>query len=208
MDNITGQMRGLTINRDRAEDRTSQVNSSLAEAINNIYKAGTSISQPWQEIDVSATSLDTGDATNLLLLHRGAQVLAKSANNLVNAAKRAILERVIARGLQGDHTSALLKHFDDEIMAIARRVFESAGSDTTCLMWKIAEECYNEATKSSGKLHTDHYFVPIEETYLGTPYNQDFESEAYYEHEDRLDLDEGYAAMSAWNEELRYEAMR
>lgn len=79
-----------------------------------------------QEIDFSANPLDIRDATNPCLVHRDAQVLAKSANDLVNAAERAIIERVIARGnSQGVHISAHLKHFDDEVMATARRVLEN-----------------------------------------------------------------------------------
>lgn len=39
MDNVTDQIRGLTIHRGRVEDRTRQMNSSLAEAINGVDKA-------------------------------------------------------------------------------------------------------------------------------------------------------------------------
>lgn len=209
MDNITDQIRGLAIGAHigGVEDPARQMNPSLTEAINRVYEAGTYVSQRGQEIDPSAKTLDTIDSTNLRLLRRDAQTLAKSANDLVNAAERAIVKCVIARGdAQGGHTPALLRHFDDEIIAIARRVLESESSDATCLMWKIAEECYNEAAKYSGKLHADHYFVPLEETYLQSPYDPDFESEEYYEHENRLEIDEGYAKMWRRNEELREEA--
>ena len=73
-------------------------------------------------------------------------------------------------------------------------------------MWKVAEKCYNEVTSPSGNLHADNYFDPLEEACLEWPYDLDFESEEYYEHENRLNVDENYATAFQKQIEQRSEA--
>jgi hypothetical protein len=74
------------------------------------------------------------------------------------------------------------------------------------MLWKVAEECYKQATGPSGTLDADDYFIPLEEAQLEWPYDPDFESEEYYEHEDRINLDEDYATAFQAQTERRDQA--
>ena len=58
-------------------------------------------------------------------------------------------------------------------------------------MVKILEACLVQAY--SGNLQVDDYFTSLYEANLKSPYDPDFDSEAYYEHENRLQVDDGYA---------------
>ncbi|KIV98761.1 uncharacterized protein PV09_09489 [Verruconis gallopava] len=62
------------------------------------------------------------------------------------------------------------------------------------VLWKVAEECFNQTVNPCGTLDAEDYFAPLKEACLEWPYDPDFESEEYYEHENRLDVDEDYTA--------------
>jgi len=63
----------------------------------------------------------------------------------------------------------------------------------TATFCRILELCYSQSLHTSGTLHFDNYFIPLGEVSFEWPYDPDFESEEYYEHEDRLAADQGYA---------------
>lgn len=86
----------------------------------------------------------------------------------------------------------LLSHFDANIKTIVRNTINTHSDQS--VLWRVAVECYQQAASPSGALHDDNYLIPLEEAHLQWPYDPDFESEDYYEHEDRLDVDEEYAA--------------
>jgi hypothetical protein len=67
--------------------------------------------------------------------------------------------------------------------------------------------CQEEAS-GGGALAAERYFIEVDERALVWPYDPDFESEQYYEHEDRLQLDEDYAEMTRHNANIREEATR
>jgi hypothetical protein len=92
----------------------------------------------------------------------------------------------------GSPLQCILSHFDEQIRSIVRRVLNDFTYDNYAL-WKIAEECYNQATSYSGTLRLSSYLVERKEACLGWPYDSDYEAEEYYEHENRLDVDEDYA---------------
>ncbi|KAK1045582.1 hypothetical protein LTR74_018113 [Friedmanniomyces endolithicus] len=78
------------------------------------------------------------------------------------------------------------------LKAIIEHVFETTDTNQNVL-WKILEECYVQSYNSRGDLHIDNYFAPLYESALGSPYDPDLESEEYYDHESRLDVDPYYA---------------
>lgn len=92
----------------------------------------------------------------------------------------------------GSTLSKMLLHFDRQMRDIVRGILSDTGHRD--LLLRVAEECYNQVTCPSGKLDADDYFGPLEENAMGWPYDEDFESERSYEHENRLEMDEGYAA--------------
>ena len=100
----------------------------------------------------------------------------------------------------------LFSHFDKKIRNIIREVLSNTSDQN--MLWKVAEECYRQAASPSGILHADDYFIPLEEACLQWPYDPDFESEEYYEHENRLDVDEDYATIFQERTERKDQACR
>jgi hypothetical protein len=60
-------------------------------------------------------------------------------------------------------------------------------------MVRILEACHVQAL--TGGLNAENYFAPLYEASFESPYDPDFQSESYYDHEDRLQLDDGYSAV-------------
>lgn len=100
----------------------------------------------------------------------------------------------------------LFSHFDKEIRNIVRQVLNNSSDQNR--LWRVAEECYKQAASPSGILQADDYFIPLEEACLQSPYDPDFESEEYYEHENRLDEDEDYATYFQARKERRDQGRR
>ncbi|KAJ5500647.1 hypothetical protein N7453_009698 [Penicillium expansum] len=86
----------------------------------------------------------------------------------------------------------MLSHFSNELRSIARDVLNSTSDDKNVLRDTL-EMCYSHSLHASGTLDSDNYFVPLGEASLQWPYDPDFESEDYYEDEDRIAIDDGYA---------------
>jgi hypothetical protein len=100
----------------------------------------------------------------------------------------------------------LLSHFDTKIREVVRKVFDKA--DDQDVLWKVAEECYTRAMTPSGSLHANDYYVPLEQSDLEWPYDPDCESNEYYEHQDRLVVDDSDASAYRKRAERRFEARR
>jgi hypothetical protein len=88
--------------------------------------------------------------------------------------------------------SELLSHFDKQIRDIIKKVLHDNRDRE--VLWRVAEECFNQITSNSGKLGTCYYFDKMDENTLEWPYDPDFESEQYEEHHNRLEVDKVYAA--------------
>jgi len=58
----------------------------------------------------------------------------------------------------------------------------------------------------NGDLATEGYY--IEERALESPYDPDYESEQYYEHQNRIEVDKSYAEMSRHNAKIRKDTTR
>jgi hypothetical protein len=98
----------------------------------------------------------------------------------------------------------LLSHFDTKIKEVIRKVLDKAEDQD--ILWKAAEECYMRAKTRGGSLDADNYYIPLEESYLAWPFDPDFETDQYYEHQDRLDLDNLHAQVYRKRAERRFEA--
>ncbi|KAF3126287.1 hypothetical protein TWF703_010545 [Orbilia oligospora] len=133
--------------------------------------------------------------------------LQSTINALNEATERSVIIRLRSLGSQiTPIVSKILSHFDEQIKDIVREVFDKTSDQD--VLWKVAEECYNQVVSSSGKLNADDYFATLEEACLERPYDPDFESEEYYEHENRLVIDEDYATAFQKQTEHRSEALR
>ena len=69
----------------------------------------------------------------------------------------------------------------------------------------VLKECYKQSLDYSGFLNSDNYFDSLDEFFLESLYNFDFESEQYYDHKNRLTVDEDYVAAEYVNKERKYD---
>ncbi|KAH6952519.1 hypothetical protein BKA56DRAFT_648580 [Ilyonectria sp. MPI-CAGE-AT-0026] len=176
---VANSMAGLNIS-----DHTSETQSALAEKIDNLIQAAkTAVLQAQQaKTLVEGTKTISSDAIiEICGLRSKANGLEEAANALGGATERSIIEHVISLGDQRETIiNSLISHFDKRIMTMTRDILDNSDNGA-CVLWRIAEKCYMEAIRTSGKLHSDDYFIPLEETYLESPFDPGFESEEYYE---------------------------
>lgn len=104
----------------------------------------------------------------------------------------------------GTQTEKLLLHFRDGVKSIARDVVNST-SDNNTVLREILEHCYRQSIDVRGTLNCNDYYIPRDEAALQWPYDPDFQSEEYYEHESRLEVDEAYAKNFQRDCERRWE---
>ncbi|PVH77967.1 hypothetical protein DL98DRAFT_550369 [Cadophora sp. DSE1049] len=225
---VSSLMGGLNI-----ADKTSGVNVqaprpsslSLQESIKSLDQSAKITSSQAQQAPVLVASTTHGnslDITGICSLYRTAsdvtevaRILDDTANTLRDTAERSMVASLVALGGKGGANvrdgsllRRMLSHFDNQIRSIVRAVLSNS-SYGNCILWKIAEECYNQTTSSSRALHSDRYFVERDEACFEWPYDPDYEAEEYYEHEDRLEIDEDYArAMEEQRERRRKERER
>ncbi|KAF1954385.1 hypothetical protein CC80DRAFT_567623 [Byssothecium circinans] len=191
--------------------------SSLQDSVHMLIQSTNTITSQSQTVNSLAN--DTNSSGNLSIADvcslRGAAKrltdisfsLQRTIDALNEATERSVIIRLRSLGSPIPTTVfKILSHFDKQIKDIIREVLNNT-SDRDVL-WKVAEECYKQAISRSGSLDADNYFVPVEEAPLGWPYDSDFESEEYYEHESRLEVDENYAAAFQGRIERRIEARR
>ncbi|KAL3442347.1 hypothetical protein BJX65DRAFT_321591 [Aspergillus insuetus] len=167
----------------------------LVEAIQSLDQSTHLTSQQARLVEARVRSTDTpgnGDIAQLSRLRRQAIALTRTTHALGDAVERYFVSYVTSLARPGWIVQTLLSPFDHEIMMITRDVLDST-SDERHIPREILEKCYDRALDSSGSLHADNYFVPLGEASLGRPYDSDYHSEAYYEHQNRLEINEGYA---------------
>ncbi|KAF2439209.1 hypothetical protein P171DRAFT_422826 [Karstenula rhodostoma CBS 690.94] len=211
--NIADSFRGLGLAGGTAQPHEQQPlastpvhPASLHDATQRLIKHADFIAKRVESVKLlagDATSKRSLSVAEICSLRGGIKTLRTAASNLqcaIDALEEAtecsVVKRLTSLGDQNalfcwgnSPVPKLLTHFDKDIRKIARKFLDDASKQD--LLWKTAEECYKQAI--FGTLHPDNYFVPLEETYLESPYDPDFESEEYYEHENRLDVDLGYA---------------
>ena len=190
IENLAGLVRDMNIAFDKPRDRgrepprsTHLEKVSLRVAIGVLLQVTNRITSQAQSVGSPVD--DVGSADNLPIAKfrslRGS--LTKITSNLrttIDALDEATERSIIIhlRSLGGRSAiGALLSRFDGQIREIIREVLNNT-SDLEVL-WRVAEKCYKEASSRDGILHAD---------------DSDFDSEEYYEHEDRLDLNENHDA--------------
>jgi hypothetical protein len=180
--------------------------ASLQDAIQMLVQSTNTITSQARYIKSvadDANSSGNWPITEVCSLHEGIKKLANIAINLKTtidalneATERSVIIHLKSLGSQSaaiiferrPPIQELFSHFDKKIRNIIREVLNNTSDQN--MLWKVAEECYKQAASPSGILHADDYFIPLEEACLQWPYDPDFESEEYYEHENRLDVHE------------------
>ena len=190
---VTSLVEGL-----RIADKTSEVDgqvpghsrSTLRDSVQLLDQSAKITSSQAQQAHFLAGSkihLNSLDITEIYSLCRIAnevtevtRILDDTANTLRNAAELSIITYLASLGGQGGANvrdgsllQRILSHFDKQIRSIVRGVLSNSGYGN-CVPWKIAEECYKQATSFSGALHPDNYFAERDEACLEWPYDPDF----------------------------------
>jgi len=211
VDAVTSLVEGLKI-----ADKTSEVDgkvhghsiSTLQDAIqllDQFTKIAFSQAQQARVLASSTNHHNRLDITEIYSLCKKANeitevthILENTANTLRDAAELSIITYLTSLGGQGGADlregsllQHMLLHFDKQIRSIVRGVLSNCGHGSRTL-WKIVEECYQE-TSFSGALYPGEYFIESDEACLEYPYDPDYEADKYYEHEDRLAIDDDYA---------------
>ncbi|KEQ75626.1 hypothetical protein M436DRAFT_40810 [Aureobasidium namibiae CBS 147.97] len=119
--------------------------------------------------------------------------MVASANDI---SEDSVVTRMSSLGQPNSEVKKLLLYFKGELRATVRDVLSSTSSGEPRYL-RILEECYKRALD-------DVYFDYIDEAFLTSPYDPDYESEQFYEHEDRLQIDEDYAACFEAERERKY----
>ncbi|KAI4949078.1 hypothetical protein J4E91_005541 [Alternaria rosae] len=196
IDDVTDRISGIVLGEDTRDHVASlqQASRSLTRATETIILYTRNI-EPVADEANSSDTLSTTEACSLYGLSKDlaqtAKALEKTTHELGEATERNILETLRLHGSGSSSRGVgLVSHFDGEIRAIIREVLHTIKDES--LLWTVAEKCYKQAASHSGSLHADHYFCPLEEAQLGWPYDEDFESEEFYEHEENM-IDENYA---------------
>jgi len=144
------------------------------------------------------------DLARLVSLRRRAKALADITVTFGDALDCYILSQIKSLAGPGTTAEKLLSHFDAHLRGIIQDVVSST-TDEGSVLREILERCYSESLQRSGTLNFDNYADPLDETCLESPYDPDFESEEYYEHENRLEVDEDYANTFRYNRRLKAE---
>ncbi|KUI57266.1 hypothetical protein VP1G_04591 [Cytospora mali] len=123
-------------------------------------------------------------------LEEATRLIAGTADNINKITVRSTVLYLLGLADQSSTVKKLLAHFDQKIIHIATKALETSDIKGAYVCPKIAEDCYQASL--DGQLDANDYFTSLDEATLEWPYDPDFESEEYYEHEDRLNLDEDY----------------
>jgi hypothetical protein len=206
---ISDLIGGLTVAEGAAQGHTkesrsphSHLSSSTKEIPTLRQLANNTASQAQRVQDLIGnavlTELLATGASSLDLQVAKLSCLAFSLNDTADAIEetmvRSIASKLTTLGEKDARhvPSELLSHFDSKIHDIIKGTLDATRDNE--ILWRAAEECCNQTSTLTGTLRADDYHNLLEEASLQWPYDPDFESEEYYEHEDRLDIDEDYAA--------------
>jgi len=144
-----------------------------------------------------------GNLAILDALSENANAITEIVTSMGDRKEDLVMARISSLGQQNSEVKKLLLHFKEELRITVRDVLSSTGS-TEPKFLKILEECYKRAVNNTGRLSCDRYLEYIGEASLASPYDPDYESEQFYEHEDRLQIDENYAACFEAERERKY----
>jgi hypothetical protein len=81
----------------------------------------------------------------------------QEAESLEEAKVSSVVKQVVLlRNPKSSSTKELLAHFDDDIRKIAREIVSSCEKHD--VLWKLAERCFDQASRPSGSLNVANYF--------------------------------------------------
>ncbi|RBR10239.1 hypothetical protein FVER53590_01698 [Fusarium verticillioides] len=100
------------------------------------------------------------DAESICFMQSRAIEIVQVARLVHDAAIQDIVRQVISFGDKASfNVDALLEHFKKPLETIVQEIILEAHSDD--ILWKIAEECYHQATRPSGNLNPENFLATI-----------------------------------------------
>ncbi|KAF4993921.1 hypothetical protein FDECE_13272 [Fusarium decemcellulare] len=194
---------GLSITDDPPVLKHIQANNSaLTEAILDFNRIAAVTRSRGDDVIASTSDAhiaDGGVLEKICSLRRRANELADAVKTLRDATEESIVHRLAVLGGQRDaRTKRLMSYFKEPIKVIVRSVLDES-NDEASILWKIVEECYNEAVRPSGTLKCVNYYDSLRG--LARPYALGFDREKLHAHQNRLIVDEDYA--EDWRRILR-----
>jgi hypothetical protein len=120
------------------------------------------------------------------------RILSETAAKFKDAAQDCLFAYLVSLGSRSEVWASekcllqdLLSHFVEELKYILQHVLDDPinPNDDTQVLWRIAEECYNQATNVPGMLNPDDYFDKHRETGSRWPDPEDEYAE-YFEDEE------------------------
>lgn len=115
-----------------------------------------------------------------------------------------IVAHILAMSGQDSSVQKLLAYHKGSIGSIVEDVLKSGGDSDTALL-RILEECYLETLDHSGLITVDKYIHLPAEIHPDLIFDLGYESEGYWEHENSLKVDKGYAKAHFLSVEQDYE---
>lgn len=169
----TSSLYGLNFNR----PRPNQI--AVVQSIQKLIQSAEATATHAQQVESS-------DIAQLSSLRRRASALARVTKTFSDATERYIIAYITSLAGPNVLVRDILSHFDDKLRSIIQDVLNSTSDDSNVLR-EILEMCHNQALDTSGSLHSDNYFILQAEARSGWPFDPE-----YYDHINRLDVDDSY----------------
>ncbi|EWG38497.1 hypothetical protein FVEG_01698 [Fusarium verticillioides 7600] len=100
------------------------------------------------------------DAESICSVQARAIEIVQVARLVHDAAIQDIVRQVVSFGDKASfNVDALLEHFKKPLERVVQEIILEAHSDD--ILWKIAEECYHQATRPSGNLNPENFLATI-----------------------------------------------
>lgn len=192
---VVNTFEGLSF-ADRSISNRSNPTQDLLKTIRELVTSCQSTSADAAHVGtgIEGTQTPSGEyIARLSTLRREAVALANITEKFSDAVEDYIMAYLMSLASPWTLVQKMLSHFSDEVKKIAGNVLDDETIGERSVMRRILEECYAQALCDPGTLHPDEYFESLEESSFEEPYDPDFESEEYYEHENRLAIDDSYA---------------
>lgn len=192
-----------------ADISTSNRSNPTQDLLNTIWELvtscqSTSANAAHVRTVIEGTQTPSGEnIARLSTLRREAVALAKTTKKFSDATEDHIMAYLTSLASPWTLEQKMLSHYSDEVKRIAGNVLDDETIGERSVMRRILEECYAQALCDSGTLHSDEYFESLEETSFEEPGDPDFESEEYYEHENRLAINDSQLRPIACNASVK-----
>ncbi|KAJ5281509.1 hypothetical protein N7478_006881 [Penicillium angulare] len=151
----------------------SSAQPGLVEAIRTLIQSCKDTSVHAQQAKTLVEGTHTPSSQGILKLSslsRRAAALVRITDTIGDATECYILAYITSLANSGTLVQKMLSHYTAELRNIARDVLNSTGDDSNVLR-ETLEICYGQGLHTSGRLHSDKYFVPLGEANLEWPYD-------------------------------------